>query len=74
MEGWNPEDFVQVPCSTGAQIYWHKDFFDPKIREEITKNASKVAAQIGKKHGFRLMTEEEWALEEKEKASCETRP
>lgn len=72
MVEYRAEDWVEVPCSTGARVFMHRDFFDPKVRADITRHASQVAEEIGRKCGYRLMTQEEWDEENraKEKAPC----
>ena len=70
MDWKNNDDFYEVPRKPGcARVFMHKDFLKPEVRAEIERNASLVAEEIGRKNGFRLMTEEEWAEKrEKEKA------
>lgn len=72
MVEYRAEEWVEVPCSTGARVFMHRDFFDPKVRADITRHASQVAEEIGRKCGYRLMTQEEWDEENraKEKAPC----
>lgn len=71
MDDWETDDdFYELPRKPGCgRVFMHKDFLKPEVREEIEKNASRVAEEIGRKHGFRLMTPEEWAEKRtKEKA------
>ena len=46
MVEYRAEDWVEVPCSTGARVFMHRDFFDPKVRADITRHASQVAEEI----------------------------
>ena len=60
MDWENDDDFYEVPRKPGcARVFMHKDFLKPEVRAEIERNASIVAEEIGRKNGFRLMTEEE---------------
>lgn len=71
MDDWeNDDDFYELPRKPGCgRVFMHKDFLKPEVRAEIEKNASRVAEEIGRKHGFRLMTPEEWVEKRaKEKA------
>ncbi len=70
MDWENDENFYEMPRKPGcARVFMHKDFLKPEVRAEIERNASIVAEEIGRKNGFRLMTEEERAeMRTKEKA------
>lgn len=60
MDWENDDDFYEVPRKPGcARVFMHKDFLKPEVRAEIERNASIVAEEIGRKNGFRLMTQEE---------------
>lgn len=60
MDWENDENFYEMPRKPGcARVFMHKDFLKPEVRAEIERNASIVAEEIGRKNGFRLMTEEE---------------
>lgn len=70
MDWENNDDFYEVPRKPGcARVFMHKDFLKPEVRAEIERNASIVAEEIGRKNGFRLMTEaEREEMRAKEKA------
>lgn len=60
MDWENDDDFYEMPRKPGcARVFMHKDFLKPEVRAEIERNASIVAEEIGRKNGFRLMTQEE---------------
>ena len=60
MDWENDDDFYEVPRKPGcARVFMHKDFLKPEVRAEIERNASIVAEEIGRRNGFRLMTQEE---------------
>ncbi len=70
MDWENDENFYEMPRKPGcARVFMHKDFLKPEVRAEIERNASIVAEEIGRKNGFRLMTEaEREEMRAKEKA------